>query len=1143
MAHVLNEPYSGKNPVPQIATKLTALVNPERATEAKAAQLQDQSDRNEAKQTEKTASRLAKGHVMRVTDPVTGDELDIKNADQEPDLRTAGENVLDTNFPPPDWEKHQEEITAKVTSGLLTISLTYTTCFLLSRLLSNSILSTAFALIVPTIVAYAVNFRIHRLSKIDFDDRAWHSERARGLRAGSDVDGDGKVTGEERTKESAEWANALLRGVWPIMNPDLFSNLVDMLEDIMQASVPHFVHSVRIADMGLGSNAARVTAVQSLPDAHSREFTNKEDEDHQDPEEIEALDEQHVNLELSFAYRGLPSGQSAASKAHNAHLLVEFFPGLRGLYGFRIPVWVEVTGATGTARTRLQLISEPPFVKKAMITLLGLPRITISVVAIHKLLPNIMNLPFISGFISSAIDTAAAEYVAPKSLTLDLQKLISGDDIKKETDATGVIVVHIHRAKDVKRADTTGGSVDPYLTLTYSRLGRPLYSTRIIKGDLNPVFEETAVVLVDVNTIRLREKLSFQLWDSDRLSVDDLLGVAEVDVVDLVRNHATPHRRSTSLSDPQSRHVPGHLEYTVGYYTKRAPTPSLKSDGMDPGIPDDLKDKPEFQNAKETAMNDLEAAVLVTPPDPAWPSGILSVQVHEIRGLGVKTEGREKSVLRGLKSREGEKGQNDDSAELEESEDLPSSYCTISLNDELVYQTRVKPITSTPIFNAGTEHFVRDWRTSHVTVAVKDSRMRENDAILGVVMLKLSDLLVNASQITRLYSLERGLGYGRIRLSLLFRPVEAKLPLNLLGFDTGTLMVHDVSAKLNDDADINVDLSKCQVRLQTSKARSGDKVSRKTGEKRQDGSIVWAANNDQESLKGIPVRSRYGSAFIMSFKDTSSIAGLKRASRKAMAILWLRDLTDNEDTSIEVPLWYVESGDYSRLKMNYSPPDGNLDDWDDDKEGVQRIGTVKAHAVFKPGIGDGHKETMNGGGSKKREAWEAYMREKDGGLRDLVGEFIKDGRDLDRIPEKSSQNRRECEVTSLAEASNDSEPSRSAEESGGRMWTAGSRPDLNTMLSSAAVENEKVKSPAGREEATTNDETGGDDGGKKMGLLQKLKDWKDHEKELHRDHRGLMQMKPVRTAEWVKDNIEEGAHAVKNRFAMKGRKPDVETEV
>ena len=58
-----------------------------------------------------------------------------------------------------------------------------------------------------------------------------------------------------------------------------------------------------------------------------------------------------------------------------------------------------------------------------------------------------------------------------------------------------------------------------------------------------------------------------------------------------------------------------------------------------------------------------------------------------------------------------------------------------SINDELVYETRVKPITSSPIFNAGTERFVKDWRTAHVAVTVKDSRMRENDAVLEKVSL------------------------------------------------------------------------------------------------------------------------------------------------------------------------------------------------------------------------------------------------------------------------------------------------------------------------------------------------------------------------------------------------------------------------
>ena len=101
MAHILNEPYSGKNPVPQITTKLSALISPEHATEAKAAQLQDQSSSQDQKQTQKRAERLAKGYVMHVVDPITGEEMDIRNADEEPDTRNRGENVLKAEFPPP----------------------------------------------------------------------------------------------------------------------------------------------------------------------------------------------------------------------------------------------------------------------------------------------------------------------------------------------------------------------------------------------------------------------------------------------------------------------------------------------------------------------------------------------------------------------------------------------------------------------------------------------------------------------------------------------------------------------------------------------------------------------------------------------------------------------------------------------------------------------------------------------------------------------------------------------------------------------------------------------------------------------------------------------------------------------------------
>ena len=48
-----------------------------------------------------------------------------------------------------------------------------------------------------------------------------------------------------------------------------------------------------------------------------------------------------------------------------------------------------------------------------------------------------------------------------------------------------------------------------------------------------------------------------------------------------------------------------------------APNKEMETDGSDPGIPDDMKQEPEFREKGAIALNELEAAVLVTPPDPA----------------------------------------------------------------------------------------------------------------------------------------------------------------------------------------------------------------------------------------------------------------------------------------------------------------------------------------------------------------------------------------------------------------------------------------------------------------------------------------------------------------------------------------------
>ena len=361
--------------------------------------------------------------------------------------------------------------------------------------------------------------------------------------------------------------------------------------------------------------------------------------------------------------------------------------------------------------------------------------------------------------------------------------------------------------------------------------------------------------------------------------------------------------------------------------------------------------------------------------------------------------------------------------------------------------------------------------------------------------------------------------------------------------------MRDLSVKLYESQDFPLDLSKCEVRLKTTKAGADEKVSRKNAQRQDDGSVHWVS--DKENLTRIPVRTRYGSALLMSFKDSSSPFGIKRVGRKALAVLWLREVADNEEGVIELPLWNVTDGDYSRLKMNYSPPDGNLDYWDDDKKKIRRIGSVHVHLVFKPGISELHRHLLNGGGPHRKEAWEAFTREVEGGLRESVGEPGGEDRNPERRPEDLAGKRRGSENSNgshtghspnaLSHHNSDQEESHSSlHQSSGIGQTSTSA--INTMVSSDAVENESIERNSGHD-IDDDPDASHDEDGEKKGVMKKLKEWKMHEQELHMQHRGIMQAKPARTAEWIKDNVEERVHHLKDRFAMKTRKPGVETEV
>jgi len=275
--------------------------------------------------------------------------------------------------------------------------------------------------------------------------------------------------------ESAQWLNSILHSLWPIVNPSLFVAVSDLIEDTMQATVPKAVHGVRVVDIGQGSQPIRILGIRWLDPGSAAENV----------EGMAAEEGDFINMEVAVAYRGKDtSGQGLRQRSANPHLFMEFY--IAG--GFTIPVWVEITAILATARIRIQLTPNPPFFSLATVTLLGLPKVLFKCTPLAKNLFNIMDIPGMSAWVRDSINLAAQEYVAPRSLTLDLKTMLMGQP-KMDTEGLGVLVVTIRRAYDLEDAFSLlsgSGKHDAYVTASWSKWGKRVWSTRYVAHLLSP---------------------------------------------------------------------------------------------------------------------------------------------------------------------------------------------------------------------------------------------------------------------------------------------------------------------------------------------------------------------------------------------------------------------------------------------------------------------------------------------------------------------------------------------------------------------------------------------------------------------------------------------------------------------------------
>ncbi|CEQ38684.1 SPOSA6832_00141, partial [Sporobolomyces salmonicolor] len=814
------------------------------------------------------------------------------------------------------------------------------------------------------------------------------------------------------TPESVEWLNAYTKVIWPLINPDMFTSVVDMIEDVMQASLPGFIDAVKVEDFTIGKNAFRILNMRALPDQPgepdypkeewidqgdkgaaldpARRQKKKEEKEKKDDEvlkqegatpEDEDQTGDYVNMEISFAYFAPPGKEKL--QGENISLIIKFFLGMHDLFHLPIPIWIAVESIVGTVRLRCQLVSQSPFIRNVTFTLMGVPAIEASAIPLAKGLPNVLDLPLISGFVKSSIAAATAVYCAPKSMTMNIAQMLSGDGVKRDTKALGVFMITIHHAESLSAQDDNGYS-DPYVVIAYSKFGKPLFSTRIIQKDLNPVWEQTTFLLVSDDEVRAGESLSIQLWDSDEISADDLVGRIQVPITELMLEPNEVHRRTDKLmgfEDADS--MAGTLTWSVAYYEKAKLNPTLKKEpGIDHTLPKELQDHPELKVEENKTDTPEEADVQRTPPDPQYPAGVLSVIVHQINSL-------ERQNLKGAsgKSREGQAGQDTDTPS-EQGDNLPSSYCEIIVNDDLVYKTRVKQYSQMPFFEAGTETFVRDFTKTSLRIVVRDARLREHvsqaasDPILGIVDLPLKDVLAHSSEVTRLYALQDGVGFGKVSLSILFKGVKMDLPRELSGWDTGTVCV-TAPVKVEPVEGADFDWKEKKLVLSTLEAKQ--KIPSKAASTLSDRSIEWDVDEDIR----LPTYDRYSSALYFDYGGAALTVGPLGKKVEAFAALWLSELVDDEPKEVRLPVVVGEKG----LRMNY------ISDHTSKTHDYTIVGWLTTTVVIDAGLDADHEKYAQT--QTARHEYEQYDRIEGQGQQAIANSHANDDGVIDKDEQKA----------------------------------------------------------------------------------------------------------------------------------------------
>ena len=323
----------------------------------------------------------------------------------------------------------------------------------------------------------------------------------------------------------------------------------------------------------------------------------------------------------------------------------------------------------------------------------------------------------------------------------------------------------------------------------------------------------------------------------------------------------------------------------------------------------------------------------------------------------------------------------------------------------------------------------------------------------------------------------------------------------------------------------------------------------------------WDITGPNKSMNvRLPVKYRYRSPIVL------EMVGAGKRSPEAWAVLWLQSLVDNEESSIDLPIWWTSNP--ARLTQNYITEENCFNEVA--LEDLKQVGRLQFRGRFKAGMDESHEMFIADNDSRETyEMWEACLSE---GVRQrtvdknlpehiksLHEQSLTEGRDILRNSDEDERSKwlakdgqdwsgafghdpgayldkkgRKRREPGVQDPIHDPYHPSSDEDHESDFYNSVGDDDSSADLGIQDASNTEAPGMNGEAEVGANNADPGVDGNGSA----------NHNKHAQeRKHRGLMQWKPARNAKFAKDEGKIGLRKLKHKLVggLEGRKPGVET--